>query len=621
LFILLLVGMSVSGGLVFHSTRAALRQGGEAELTSLAQAKAELVELWLAGAKTVLLALSKNDLFKEALKNDSEAGRRKANLELVESSQRLGMFSSFAIAGTQGLVQLSNIPETVGKVNVADRSYFQRALKGEVNVSEVFVSRSDNQPSLAVAAPVKDGDKVLGVIFGVTALRTFCEKFIDPVKVAQTGYVAIVQKDGLALAHKNKNLVMKFNVKEADWGREVLQRKKGSISYRFEGVERLVAFAPSAASGWIVMAIAPAAEVFAEANRVTLINLGISLAVLVAFIVVLLLLVGSVVRPIRGVIGHLTSGALQVASVSGQVATSSQSLASGAGQQAAALEETSSSLEEMASMTRTNADNARQADVLAQETKQTVAKANEAMGGLTQSMAEIGRASEETSKIIKTIDEIAFQTNLLALNAAVEAARAGEAGAGFAVVADEVRNLAMRAAEAAKSTSDLIEGTVKKVRDGAGLVSRTNEAFGELSRSSGKVVDLIAEISAASAEQAQGIEQVNKAAGELDQVIQQNAANAEESAAAAEELASQSESMQGFVHELVGLVGQKSNGNGHGPAGRLKPARLAHRQPAGGRAALPAPARKGDTAARPYGGGVKVSPEETIPLDDDFKNF
>ena len=150
-----------------------------------------------------------------------------------------------------------------------------------------------------------------------------------------------------------------------------------------------------------------------------------------------------------------------------QVSSSSQQLAEGTSQQAASIEETSSSLEEMSSMTKQNADNAGQANQLMVEVGKVIDKANDSMGRLTVSMQYITQASEETQKIVKTIDEIAFQTNLLALNAAVEAARAGEAGAGFAVVADEVRNLAMRAAEAAKNTANLIEGSVKRVKDGS----------------------------------------------------------------------------------------------------------------------------------------------------------
>ena len=181
-------------------------------------------------------------------------------------------------------------------------------------------------------------------------------------------------------------------------------------------------------------------------------------------------------------------------------------------------------------MTKQNADNARQADQLTASTKESECRSTQMMDKLTTSMGEISRASEETSNIIKTIDEIAFQTNLLALNAAVEAARAGEAGAGFAVVADEVRNLAMRAAEAAKNTANLIEGTVKKVQDGSALVEQTEKEFRSVALNVGRFNELTGQISAASLEQAQGIEQINKAVGEMDKVVQQNAANAEEAA-------------------------------------------------------------------------------------------
>jgi methyl-accepting chemotaxis protein len=275
-----------------------------------------------------------------------------------------------------------------------------------------------------------------------------------------------------------------------------------------------------------------------------------------------LIMVRSITRPINRVILALTEGADEVASASRQVASASGSLAQGASGQAASIEETTSSLEEMAAITKQNAENADHADHLSKTANQVFQKANASMCELVGSMDAISSTSKETQEIIGTIDEIAFQTNLLALNAAVEAARAGEAGAGFAVVADEVRNLAMRAAEAARNTSQLIEGTVGKIRDGSEVVNAAGSAFSEAASGATKVSELIGAIAKASGEQAQGIDVVNRAAIEIDRVVQQMAANAEESASASGEMNAQAERISGIVHELSVIIGGRAKKRG-----------------------------------------------------------
>lgn len=340
-----------------------------------------------------------------------------------------------------------------------------------------------------------------------------------------------------------------------------------------------------------------------------------------------ILITRSITKPISRVVEGLTDGANQVASASAQVASSAQFLAEGASEQAAGIEETSSSMEEMSSMTRQNAENAALANNLMAETSHVIEEANNSMEELNHSMREISTASEETAKIIKTIDEIAFQTNLLALNAAVEAARAGEAGAGFAVVADEVRNLAMRAADAAKNTANLIDGTVKKIKKGSDLVSKTNEAFTKVATGARKVEELVGEISAASQEQAQGIRQINSAVSEMDKVVQQNASGAEEAAAAAEEMNAQAEQMKGFVLELVAVV---SGGNEKHEVGHIKavahtdttraPVAAFDRHPGiGARKSMPKPRREkksNGTEAMRFHQSKEVHPAQVIPFED-----
>ncbi len=277
----------------------------------------------------------------------------------------------------------------------------------------------------------------------------------------------------------------------------------------------------------------------------------------------------SITKPVNRIVDQLSAGADQTASAAAQVSQSSQSMASGASQQAASLEETGASLEEMTAMVRSAADNAGKTDTITSKAKGDFDRGLKAMTDLSTAMKEIKDSADKTAKIVKTIDEIAFQTNLLALNAAVEAARAGDAGKGFAVVAEEVRNLAQRAGEAARNTAALIEGSVKSAESGVVLCRNTGEIMTELAGGTRTIAELVGQIATGSKEQSQGIDQINKAVAQMDQVTQGSAANAEEGAATAEELSAQAESIRGLVNELEilvrGAAAQQQHAKPHAP--------------------------------------------------------
>ncbi len=350
----------------------------------------------------------------------------------------------------------------------------------------------------------------------------------------------------------------------------------------------------------------------------TIMMIGLAIAFLIG-VISAFLIIRSITKPITRAVESISDANAQVVSASEQISSASQTLADGATQQASSVEEVSASVEETTAVNSQNADNAREADILAKESNEAATVGNHKIKELMDSMRKITEASQQIAKIVKTIDEIAFQTNLLALNAAVEAARAGEYGLGFAVVADEVKNLAQRSASAAKETTTIIEQAIDLIKQGSNIAEETNSAFNNILDRAKKTSNLIGEIAISTKEQAEGMNQIAQAMGTIDQVTQQNAATSEEAAAAAEELNAQALAMLKSVEEVANLVGVEINishtsRNPHqiSKPKKIEPIHLTHK--------TQTPAKK--IASRPSTPQRGRKDDDVFPLDEsDLKEF
>lgn len=266
----------------------------------------------------------------------------------------------------------------------------------------------------------------------------------------------------------------------------------------------------------------------------------------------------SLLLKMTGITKNLSRTSDELGEASENMTVTSHTFSSGATRQAESVNDISTSLEEVSSMTKATAENARQVDNLMDDTKQAIETASTAISQLTASMADISSANEQTSNIINTIEQIAFQTNLLALNAAVEAARAGEAGAGFAVVAEEVRNLAMKSAEAAEETVQLIDGQTEKITDGEKMVTQAAQSFAEVDQAAIEVAGKISEITVSTEEQASGVERINQSVIDVDSVAKGNVEQSGNLEKAADVIEMEAQQLLGIVNELAALMGNKA---------------------------------------------------------------
>ncbi len=456
--------------------------------------------------------------------------------------------------------------------------YYLLALKsGREHITEPYEYETGGRKILMVsmAVPVMENGRAVGVV-GVDMGLDRISAMMAAIKPMGVGRAMLISPGGMLAGHTDSSLAgqsfqsvplgqaagEKILKAQAD-NRRLVEEAPGGWPGGTDACSAVVPFTPGQTSAhWAFVTSVPKEKVLEKTAEITVQGLkmgGLVLVLAIVFgLVAVKFVVGGLTRRILNVVVRLEEQLSRLHHNASAITSSSQHIAEGAQSQAAALEETSAAIEETASMTKRTADNATETNNVTRKTSAMVEGGSQAVGDMGRAMEDINQSSTKISGILKTIEDIAFQTNLLALNAAVEAARAGEAGAGFAVVAEEVRNLAMRSAEAANSTAELIESTIKNVQNGTRIAQTLTENFTKIEDGSMATSKLINEIAAATQEQSQGLSQVNLAMASMDKVTQDNAGAAGDLAQATGQLTQDAEHLNDIIEELLKTIGRRS---------------------------------------------------------------
>jgi methyl-accepting chemotaxis protein len=569
-FILLFfTGMAILSVMTYSGSKRELEKTVELELNHMSDSLKRTTQEYLSDKRNDISLLAGNAVYQSLLEG---SGSGQASVALRARIDMAHDFEILAVADSSGNVVASSDAGSAGKKNIADKSYFQRSMKGETVTSGTEKSDVSGNNVFAVSAPIKVNGRIRGVFLGYADPEDYYTRFVKPVLVGEKGFAYVMDGAGALLLHPDKDLVSRKVI--ADFNREMAQKKNGYMRYSFNGVKKTAVFRAIPDNGWMVAVTADDCDVYAGVNKMrTLSFLLTGVCVLLASLVIVLVVrpvtgeikkavayadiisggdlsraadeehlarkdeIGDLARSLNGMREHLQSmvndvkvAVDNITSGGEEMSSTAEQLSGSATEQAAATEELSSTLEEMSSNIKQNADNA------AQTGKISIKAAKDTDDGGKTVMETVSAIKVIAAKIA-VIDEIARQTNMLALNASIEAARAGEHGKGFSVVADQVKKLAQVSKEAAMEISEL---SLRTVEDANAAGDKLQNIVPEIRKTS----ELTMEISEACSEEDKGMEQISQAISQLDLVAQQNAAASEEIASMSEELARQAAILQ-----------------------------------------------------------------------------
>ena len=558
--LLLALGMGISSVISYERAKDALQHVLGENIHKDASSAASILANWTNDRKIDVSTWSGQKDYQVALKDSfvGQAARSATNTQLARLKKDYGYYENICLANLQGDLVAAANTAVIGKINVADRSYFKAALQGETVLSDVVKSRESGNPVFMIATPVSEGDKTGGVLFSVVDLSVFNSAFIDGIKVGESGYAFMYDRSGMIIAHPNKQFILELDLKSLDFGREMMRFKEGQMDYIFKGVEKKAALKMVPELEWTVGVTVSKDEIMAPALALRKISLIVTVIVVLVVGALIYFVANALARQVNQVVhglrdaaegeGDLTkridtksqdeigelarwfnafvsktqhivsdvagkashlhnssqdlSGISQLLSnTANQASAKSSAVASASNDMTMSINSVASAMEQAATnmnmvVTATEEMSAT-INEIAQNTERARSVTENAVSEASTAAEEVARldgAAQEIGKVVETINDISEQVNLLALNATIEAARAGEAGKGFAVVANEIKELAKQTAEANNEIKQRIEGIQQSTE-------LTTNRIGSITEVVRKVNEIVATITAAVEEQ------------------------------------------------------------------------------------------------------------------------
>ncbi|PIE58826.1 MAG: chemotaxis protein [Desulfobulbus propionicus] len=586
--ILVLLGMGISSFMTYQMARNALETSKIEELNQRAESNVNAMADWFTNRKLDISNWAQQEILQTALKNNflAKAARKTASQDFARMRDEYQYYSGFHLANLDGTVIASSNPKLIDSINITDRSYFQKALQGKVNISPIMKSKENGSLILTIASPVLEQDKVAGVFYIVVDMDSFNSKFIYKIKIGNTGYASMTNKEGVVLAHRNKEDIMQKRITDFSFGSNILTDHHGVFHYSWQDTDKVLAFQTLDEMGWKVLLSINEDEIYAEINKLGKLSLTLVASVVAIAALIIFLIANSVAKPINMVVEGLRDAAegegdlttrLEVVSrdevgelascfnsfvekvqsiitdIQANISTLNLSAASlsnlsqnlSAGSEdssersstvAAAAEEMNANMNSVAAACEQASVNVNVVASAAEEMNATVSeiagntgKAREVTedavdktNSASQRMAELGTAAQEISKVTETITEISEQTNLLALNATIEAARAGEAGKGFAVVANEIKELAKQTAEATLEIRQRINSIQSSTSKTVGEMEQINTVINNVNTIVTTIASAVEEQALSTDEIASNVAQAAQGIAEVNENVAQS---------------------------------------------------------------------------------------------------